>query len=339
MNTTTATIPTLHLTADRPHHPHPTQHDVAAVPAAVAASGSSSARCARRRPSSPPPSSSASCCRGSWPRSSRPTRTPTRSSPISQTFIFSTWLTTVLAAIVGTLMFTSEVQHGTLAGAVIAQPARWVIVAAKADDRVVLRAGAWASPAWPPASPAPCSAASTPATPQASPPPSAWGLLLTVDGAAVRARRRHDPQARRDGRLERAGVGVGAGEPDPRVRPADAVPLPALQRRQRPARHPLGRRHRRRPSPPRSAERRTPSSSAATSSPPSPSGPRSCTAETPTDRRSRPTERARTSRGAGSSARSARGASFVAVSYELRTLPSGSRTKNRRTPHGSWVSG
>ena len=29
-------------------------------------------------------------------------------------------------------MFTSEVQHGTLAGAVMAQPARWVIVAAKA---------------------------------------------------------------------------------------------------------------------------------------------------------------------------------------------------------------
>jgi ABC-2 type transport system permease protein len=51
---------------------------------------------------------------------------------ISQTFIFSTWLTTVLAAIMGTLLFTSEVQHGALATAVIAQPARWVIVAAKA---------------------------------------------------------------------------------------------------------------------------------------------------------------------------------------------------------------
>jgi hypothetical protein len=51
---------------------------------------------------------------------------------ISQTFIFSTWLTTVLAAIVGTLMFTSEVQHGTLPAAVAAQPARWVITAAKA---------------------------------------------------------------------------------------------------------------------------------------------------------------------------------------------------------------
>ena len=50
---------------------------------------------------------------------------------IGETFIFSTWLTTVLAAITGTLMFTSEVQHGTLATAVGAQPARWVTVAAK----------------------------------------------------------------------------------------------------------------------------------------------------------------------------------------------------------------
>ncbi len=50
---------------------------------------------------------------------------------ISQTFIFSTWLTTMLASIVGTLMFTSEVQHGTLPNAVMAQPARWVIVTAK----------------------------------------------------------------------------------------------------------------------------------------------------------------------------------------------------------------
>ena len=56
---------------------------------------------------------------------------------VGQTFIFSSWLTTVLAAITGTLLFTSEVQHGTLANTVTAQPARWVIVAAKA----VLAAG------------------------------------------------------------------------------------------------------------------------------------------------------------------------------------------------------
>jgi ABC-2 type transport system permease protein len=50
---------------------------------------------------------------------------------VGETFIFSTWLTTVLATIVGTLIFTSEVQHGTLATAVAAQPARWVTVASK----------------------------------------------------------------------------------------------------------------------------------------------------------------------------------------------------------------
>jgi ABC-2 type transport system permease protein len=50
---------------------------------------------------------------------------------VSVTFIFSTWLTTVLAAIIGTLMFTSEAQHGTMASAVAAQPARWVTIASK----------------------------------------------------------------------------------------------------------------------------------------------------------------------------------------------------------------
>ena len=50
---------------------------------------------------------------------------------IAVTFIFSTWLTAVLAMIMGTLTFTSEAQHGTLASAVAAQPARWVTVASK----------------------------------------------------------------------------------------------------------------------------------------------------------------------------------------------------------------
>jgi hypothetical protein len=51
---------------------------------------------------------------------------------VAVTFIFSTWLTAVLAMIIGTLMFTSEAQHGTLASAVAAQPARWVTVVSKA---------------------------------------------------------------------------------------------------------------------------------------------------------------------------------------------------------------
>jgi ABC-2 type transport system permease protein len=51
---------------------------------------------------------------------------------IGETFVFSTWLTMVLAIVMGSLSITSEVQHGTLATAVTTQPARWVIVAAKA---------------------------------------------------------------------------------------------------------------------------------------------------------------------------------------------------------------
>ena len=50
---------------------------------------------------------------------------------IGNSFSFSTWLSTVMAVVTGTLMFTSEVQHGTLAAAITAQPARWVTVAAK----------------------------------------------------------------------------------------------------------------------------------------------------------------------------------------------------------------
>jgi ABC-2 type transport system permease protein len=44
----------------------------------------------------------------------------------------ATALTAVLAAIAGILVFTAEAQHGTLAGALTAQPARWPIVAGKA---------------------------------------------------------------------------------------------------------------------------------------------------------------------------------------------------------------
>lgn len=50
---------------------------------------------------------------------------------VSQVFIFSTVLTAVVAAIAGILLFSSEAQHGTLATALTAQPARWVIVVSK----------------------------------------------------------------------------------------------------------------------------------------------------------------------------------------------------------------
>ncbi|MCU0260015.1 MAG: ABC transporter permease subunit [Ilumatobacteraceae bacterium] len=51
---------------------------------------------------------------------------------IGNTFLVSTWLTTLFAVVAGTLVFTSEVQHGTLAGALTARPSRPTIVAAKA---------------------------------------------------------------------------------------------------------------------------------------------------------------------------------------------------------------
>lgn len=50
---------------------------------------------------------------------------------VANTFMTATWLTMVLAIIAGILMYTSEVQHGTISHAIAAQPARWVTVAAK----------------------------------------------------------------------------------------------------------------------------------------------------------------------------------------------------------------
>lgn len=49
----------------------------------------------------------------------------------AKVFVFPAMLTAVLAAVAGILVFTSEAQHGTLAAALTAQPARWVIAVAK----------------------------------------------------------------------------------------------------------------------------------------------------------------------------------------------------------------
>lgn len=46
--------------------------------------------------------------------------------------VLPTLLTAVLSAIAGVLVFTTEVQHGTIAGALTAHPSRWPVVAAKA---------------------------------------------------------------------------------------------------------------------------------------------------------------------------------------------------------------
>ena len=49
----------------------------------------------------------------------------------SELFIYPLPLVAMLASVVGILMITGEAQHGTLAVALVARPARWVIVAAK----------------------------------------------------------------------------------------------------------------------------------------------------------------------------------------------------------------
>lgn len=56
---------------------------------------------------------------------------------VTEVFVYPMLLTAVLAAIAGVLAFTSEVQHGTLAGALTAHPSRWPVIAAK----VILAAG------------------------------------------------------------------------------------------------------------------------------------------------------------------------------------------------------
>jgi ABC-type transport system involved in multi-copper enzyme maturation permease subunit len=50
---------------------------------------------------------------------------------VGNTFLVSSWLTTLFAVVAGTLLFTSEVQHGTLDGALTARPFRPIIVGAK----------------------------------------------------------------------------------------------------------------------------------------------------------------------------------------------------------------
>ncbi len=57
---------------------------------------------------------------------------------IADVYIYSTVLTAVFAAVAGILLFTAEAQHGTLATALTAQPARWVIAAAKTVTAAVV---------------------------------------------------------------------------------------------------------------------------------------------------------------------------------------------------------
>lgn len=57
---------------------------------------------------------------------------------IGNTFLVSSWLTTLFAMVAGTLLFTTEVQHGTLAGALTSRPSKPILVAAKASVAAAL---------------------------------------------------------------------------------------------------------------------------------------------------------------------------------------------------------
>lgn len=132
--TITATLPTTNLDPDSRPQPMTRQRsdDVAALPAALR-----SEWIKLRSLRSTPGLLAAVVVIGvllSWILATFVKTDPNTQLPftIGETFVFSTWLTMVLAIVMGTLSFASEVQHGTLATAVTTQPARWVIVAAKA---------------------------------------------------------------------------------------------------------------------------------------------------------------------------------------------------------------
>src|SRR5215203_593904 len=57
---------------------------------------------------------------------------------VAEVGFFWTSVSSMLAAITGVLLVGSEVQHGTLASAVAAQPSRWVLAAAKTGAAAVL---------------------------------------------------------------------------------------------------------------------------------------------------------------------------------------------------------
>ena len=202
---------------------------------------------------------------------------------IGETFVFSTWLTMVLAIVMGALSITSEVQHGTLATAVTTQPARWVIVAAKAvvGSGLGLAMGIIGMAAGLGGAVLGGLEAGDTSGSLAT---AGWGLAAHHARTDARPRDRHDrpPQRRRHHR--RARLGTRHREPHQGLRTGERHPVHALQRRRRPARHQDRRRQRRdagrRPHP----TSRTRSSSPATSSSPSRSAPRCSTAGTPTER-------------------------------------------------------
>lgn len=60
---------------------------------------------------------------------------------VSESAFFWTVVVAIVVAVAGVLAFTSEVQHGTLAAALTAQPARWVLATAKVAMTVAFGLG------------------------------------------------------------------------------------------------------------------------------------------------------------------------------------------------------
>jgi len=56
----------------------------------------------------------------------------------SELFIYPMPLIATMAIVAGILLFTGEAQHGTLAGALTARPARWVLVTAKTTTAIAV---------------------------------------------------------------------------------------------------------------------------------------------------------------------------------------------------------
>lgn len=60
---------------------------------------------------------------------------------VSETAFYWTVVVAIVVAVAGVLVFTAEVQHGTLAAALTAQPTRWVLALAKAAMTMVFGLG------------------------------------------------------------------------------------------------------------------------------------------------------------------------------------------------------
>lgn len=83
---------------------------------------------------------------------------------IGNTFLVSSWLTTLFAVVAGTLLFTTEVQHGTLAVGLTVRPSKRIIVGAEGRRGSSARLRHGCSPASSAVSPAVSPAAWTPVT-------------------------------------------------------------------------------------------------------------------------------------------------------------------------------